>query len=221
LPSNPEILSVVRNAMMRLSRELGFPARECRALTRAVDEALANIICHAYGGRKGQPIELSCRRMHARRSGNQRASLEIVLVDRGAAADRKKLRGRSLDDVRPGGLGLHFIQGGVDVMQYRSQGAQNRLRLVKYLPAAKSQPQIAKGNWTVEISARRMDKTTILDISGDIDLAHSSEVRRIILLEFREKRTPRVILNLLKVNYIDSSGVASLVEGLKASRDVG
>jgi len=73
----------------------------------------------------------------------------------------------------------------------------------------------------VEISARRMDKTTILDISGDIDLAHSSEVRRIILLEFREKRTPRVVLNLLKVNYIDSSGVASLVEGLKASRDVG
>ena len=73
----------------------------------------------------------------------------------------------------------------------------------------------------MEISARRMDKTTILDISGDIDLAHSGEVRRIILLEFRDKRTPRVILNLLKVNYIDSSGVASLVEGLKASRDVG
>ena len=73
----------------------------------------------------------------------------------------------------------------------------------------------------MEISARHMDKTTILDISGDIDLAHSSEVRRVVLLEFREKRTPKVILNLLKVNYIDSSGVASLVEGLKASRDVG
>jgi anti-sigma B factor antagonist len=73
----------------------------------------------------------------------------------------------------------------------------------------------------VQISARHMDKTTILDISGDIDLAHSSDVRRIILIEFREKRTPRVILNLLEVSYIDSSGVASLVEGLKASRDVG
>src|ERR1700726_2436379 len=66
-----------------------------------------------------------------------------------------------------------------------------------------------------------MDNTTILDISGDIDLAHSSEVRRIVLTEFREKRTHKVILNLLEVNYIDSSGVASLVEGLKASRDVG
>ena len=30
-----------------------------------------------------------------------------------------------------------------------------------------------------------------------------------------------MILNLRDVNYIDSSGVASLVEGLKASRDVG
>jgi anti-sigma B factor antagonist len=66
-----------------------------------------------------------------------------------------------------------------------------------------------------------MDKTTILDITGDIDLAHSTEVRRMVLLEIRENRTPRVILNLREVNYIDSSGVASLVEGLKASRDVG
>ena len=73
----------------------------------------------------------------------------------------------------------------------------------------------------MQISARRMDKTTILDISGDIDLAHSTEVRRMVLLEFRQNRTPRVILNLSAVNYIDSSGVASLVEGLKASRDVG
>ena len=73
----------------------------------------------------------------------------------------------------------------------------------------------------VKISTRRMDKATILDISGDIDLAHSSEVRRVVLVEFRENRTPKVILNLIEVNYIDSSGVASLVEGLKASRDVG
>lgn len=145
MPSNPEILCVVRSAMMRLTEELGFPAVECRALTRAVDEALANIICHAYGGRPGQPIELLCRRMHAQTSGRLRTGLEIVLVDRGTGADRKNLCGRSLDDVRPGGLGLHFIQGGVDVMQYNSQARKNRLRLVKYLPAAERKPRIAKG----------------------------------------------------------------------------
>jgi anti-sigma B factor antagonist len=73
----------------------------------------------------------------------------------------------------------------------------------------------------VKISTRRIDTAIILDISGDIDLAHSSEVRRAVLVEFRENRMPKVILNLVEVNYIDSSGVASLVEGLKASRDVG
>src|ERR1700758_1879054 len=74
---------------------------------------------------------------------------------------------------------------------------------------------------SVQISARHSDSTTIFDISGDIDLANSPEVRKALLREVREKRTPRVVMNLSKVRYIDSSGVASLVEGLKASRDLG
>jgi anti-sigma B factor antagonist len=73
----------------------------------------------------------------------------------------------------------------------------------------------------VQISARRLDKITIFDISGDIDLSTSPELRKPLLRELRELRTPRVVLNLKAVRYIDSSGVASLVEGLKASRDVG
>ena len=73
----------------------------------------------------------------------------------------------------------------------------------------------------MQISARHLDKITIFDISGDIDLATSPTLRKPLLRELRELRTPRVILNLKAVRYIDSSGVASLVEGLKASRDVG
>jgi anti-sigma B factor antagonist len=73
---------------------------------------------------------------------------------------------------------------------------------------------------SVQISARHSDQTTIFDVSGDIDLANSPEVRKALLREVREKRTPRVVLNLSNVRYIDSSGVASLVEGLKASRDL-
>src|ERR1700752_1998563 len=71
------------------------------------------------------------------------------------------------------------------------------------------------------ISARRQDKTTIFDLSGDIDFANSPKVRDSVLREIRESRTPRVVVNLSQVRYMDSSGVASLVEGLKASRDLG
>lgn len=73
----------------------------------------------------------------------------------------------------------------------------------------------------LQISARHLEKITIFDVSGDIDLATSPELRKALLRELRELRMPRVILNLKSVRYIDSSGVASLVEGLKASRDVG
>ena len=72
----------------------------------------------------------------------------------------------------------------------------------------------------MKIAARHLDSITIFDISGDIDLATSPELRKALLRELRELKTPRVVLNLGSVRYIDSSGVASLVEGLKASRDV-
>ncbi len=73
----------------------------------------------------------------------------------------------------------------------------------------------------MQIAARPATGGTILDITGDIDLAHSPAVRKALLLEIKEKKTPKVFLNLEKVRYIDSSGIASLVEGLKASRDQG
>jgi anti-sigma B factor antagonist len=73
----------------------------------------------------------------------------------------------------------------------------------------------------MEISSRKIDKATIFDLSGDMDLGNSPAVRKALLREVRENRAPRVVMNLSKVRYIDSSGVASLVEGLKASRDAG
>jgi len=73
----------------------------------------------------------------------------------------------------------------------------------------------------MQISDRQVGQTTIFDVAGDIDLANSPELRRALLREIRENRRPRVVMNLIKVRYIDSSGVATLIEGLKASRDLG
>jgi anti-sigma B factor antagonist len=72
----------------------------------------------------------------------------------------------------------------------------------------------------VKISARRVEQSTVLDVSGNIDMSNSPEMRRTLLRELREKGS-RVVLNLSGVAYIDSSGVASLVEGLKAARESG
>lgn len=73
----------------------------------------------------------------------------------------------------------------------------------------------------MQIAARQSEGWVILDLSGDIDLAHSPAMRKVLMVEIKEKRIPKVYLNLKNVRYIDSSGIASLVEGLKASRDQG
>ena len=73
----------------------------------------------------------------------------------------------------------------------------------------------------MQVSSRQVRKATIFDVSGDIDLASSPELRNVLLHELRENRSLHVICNLSNVNYIDSSGIASLVEALKASRDLG
>jgi anti-sigma B factor antagonist len=73
----------------------------------------------------------------------------------------------------------------------------------------------------VQIATRQSEGRVIFDISGDIDLANSPAMRKALLGEIKEKKSPKVLLNLKSVRYIDSSGIASLVEGLKASRDQG
>jgi anti-sigma regulatory factor (Ser/Thr protein kinase) len=103
----------------------------------AVDEALTNIIRHAYQGKAEQPIEVSFRRIQAVRDGAGRPALEIVLEDRGVTVERGKLYGRKLEDVRPGGLGLHFIKHGMDTVEFRRTWGRNQLRLVKWLYAPK------------------------------------------------------------------------------------
>jgi anti-sigma B factor antagonist len=72
----------------------------------------------------------------------------------------------------------------------------------------------------MDISTRQVGKATIVDVVGDITLYNSPEVRRVLLGLLKEQHATRVIVNLEKVKYIDSAGVASLVEGLKTSRDL-
>lgn len=72
----------------------------------------------------------------------------------------------------------------------------------------------------MEISTRQAGNATVVDITGDITLYNSPDVRKVLIQLLREKHIPRVVVNLLNVKYIDSAGVASLVEGLKISRDL-
>ncbi len=69
----------------------------------------------------------------------------------------------------------------------------------------------------MKTSTRQVGNATIVDVVGAIDLHSSPDLRKVLLEALREKSAPRVVANLQRVDYIDSSGVAALVEGLKTS----
>jgi len=56
----------------------------------------------------------------------------------------------------------------------------------------------------------------IVALKGDVDLENSPEARGILLKSIQD--ADRVLVDLSGVTYIDSSGVASLVEALQESR---
>lgn len=56
----------------------------------------------------------------------------------------------------------------------------------------------------------------VVSLVGDVDLQSSPEAR-LIIIETLDKNKP-IIIDLSGVDYIDSSGVASLVEGFQKAR---
>jgi anti-sigma B factor antagonist len=66
--------------------------------------------------------------------------------------------------------------------------------------------------------SRQAENAVILDVEGNVDLKHSPAMRKALLDSLR--LAPRVVVNLKEVPYIDSSGIATLVEGLKASHEL-
>lgn len=127
MASDPLYLSGARELVAAVSRRLGFDELTCSQIALAVDEALANVICHGYGRQPDQPIWVSLWPL----DGDVPA-IKIVIEDEARQVDVSTIKGRSLDDIRPGGLGVHIIQEVMDEVHYEPrEGTGMRLTLVK------------------------------------------------------------------------------------------
>jgi anti-sigma B factor antagonist len=61
---------------------------------------------------------------------------------------------------------------------------------------------------------------TILELSGEIDMYSSPDLRE-ELMKLLKKKLPALSIDLQGVSYIDSSGIATFVEGLKCMKSYG
>jgi len=124
-PSQPDRLKLVRNAVFDTSMHSGCSEDVARDIVIAVDEACQNIIRHAYKGAPDGEVILDIRQ-----DGD---NLVLKLRDYADKIDTSKIKPRDLDDIKPGGLGTHFINEIMDEVEFLDppDGAGNLLRMVK------------------------------------------------------------------------------------------
>ena len=125
IPANPKFLKIIRLWVRLTSEVIGFSIEESNNIALGVDEACSNIIKHNYKKSSQQPIQIVCNIYDDR--------IEFLLRDFGEKANVAEIKSRNLDDIRPGGLGVHLIQSVMDEVVYDSRlEIGNQLQLVKY-----------------------------------------------------------------------------------------
>ena len=126
IPSNPKYLSVVRSMTLKVGQINGMKEEVLEDIKLAVDEACANVIKHAYRGNTSGKIVIKYK--------TTPDNYQVVITDNGIRSQNALLKGRDLDDVRPGGLGIHFIKRVFDVFELDEKKKKgNRLVLIKHL----------------------------------------------------------------------------------------
>ncbi|MBU1192900.1 MAG: ATP-binding protein [Gammaproteobacteria bacterium] len=126
LPAQADSLQRLRALVREQALALGFAAGCADDLALAVNEACMNVIQHGYRGAEGM-IELSV--------GAIDGGMEIRVRDKATPVSMDDWRPRALDELRPGGLGVHFIREIMDEVAYLPLPEQsgNLLSMKKYL----------------------------------------------------------------------------------------
>ena len=125
VPAKVGSLKLVRRMVRDAAESCGCSDACARDIVIAVDEACQNVIRHAYAeGQEGDMV------VDVRRDGDR---LAINVVDFAPPVDTAAIRPRPLEELRPGGLGTHFIKECMDRIEFREPppGAGNRLWMAK------------------------------------------------------------------------------------------
>ncbi|MEE2682195.1 MAG: ATP-binding protein [Planctomycetota bacterium] len=125
LQSKPRLLSSVRSMILSLTQRIGFDETECGHIALAIDEALANIIRHGYEERDDEPIHIAVWMLKENPAG-----IRIMIEDEAEQIDPDSIQGRDLDDVRPGGLGVHIMREIMDFCTFERRKQEKGMRVI-------------------------------------------------------------------------------------------
>ena len=109
-PARTDQLKTVRDRLRHTTQPLTPCTESVDRIILAVNEACMNIIQHGYRQTGSGDIEIRIRQ--------EGDDLVIEVLDFAPPVDPACLRSRDLCDIRPGGLGIHFIREIMDDVRY-------------------------------------------------------------------------------------------------------
>ncbi|MBC8202481.1 MAG: ATP-binding protein [Planctomycetes bacterium] len=122
VPASPAWYGTIRNLAIQLCRNCGVDDRDSGSIALVLDEAVSNIHRHGYQGSHDEMIDLEIKGIKA--TPEQPWKITICIKDRAMQIELDKIKSRDLEDVRPGGLGVHLIKSIMDtaIWSHRKNG---------------------------------------------------------------------------------------------------
>lgn len=128
IDSDLKYLEIVSDFITKTMRGLGVKnEKDVFAVQLAVDEALTNIIEHAYAGQKAGKITVRCKLSKSNKE------FTVKLIDSGKPFDPRTVAApdteAGLEDRKVGGLGIFFMKRYVQTVKYVSNVKENELTM--------------------------------------------------------------------------------------------
>jgi len=126
--SDPANIAPARKAVEALAAAAGFDDKAIGEIGLCVNEAMANVIRHAYGGRTDQPMSITAELI------DDATALRVTIRDWGSGVNPTDLPLKPHDPYRPGGLGLVCLRSLMDQIEFSEQPDGMLLIMVKRKP---------------------------------------------------------------------------------------
>jgi anti-sigma regulatory factor (Ser/Thr protein kinase) len=125
VPALPDRLAMARDWVRSAARAAGCSEEDVANVVLAVNEACMNVIQHGYRFAPDREFLLRVRQ--------EQDVLVFDLLDHAPPVRPEMIQPRALEEIRPGGLGVHFIRSIMDEMKFETapDGFGNLLRMVK------------------------------------------------------------------------------------------
>lgn len=200
IDNNLDEITRITQFIEELGMSLKLPSEITMSINLAIEEAVTNIIQHAYPQGRSSDIILKVNIAPG--------TLTFYLIDEGLSFDPTAKESSdettSLEQRLTEGLGLFLIRRTMDKVEYHTNGTSNQLTLIKQID------NNFKPEATLKTNLCKIEGVTVLAVEGRLDTANSNEFNSVIQPLLSDPN-PNIILNCEGLSYISSSGLRSLI----------